>query len=59
MKNYITTGIFARCKKPNGDPTGKATAPYPQEKAFMSIYGGPAPMSPGVSSNLPTEQSTK
>jgi hypothetical protein len=43
MKNYMTTGVFAKGKKPKGDSTGKATAPFPKEKAVMSIYGGPAP----------------
>jgi hypothetical protein len=31
MKNYITMGTFARGKKPEGDLTGKATAPFPEE----------------------------
>jgi hypothetical protein len=48
MKNYMTTGTFARGKKPEGDPTGKATAPFFEEKAVMSIYGGPAPPPPRV-----------
>jgi hypothetical protein len=43
MNNYMTTGTFARGKKPEGDPTGKVAAPFPKEKALMSIYGGPAP----------------
>jgi hypothetical protein len=33
MKNYMTTGTFSRGKK----------ALSPEEKAVMSIYGGPAP----------------
>jgi hypothetical protein len=44
MKNYMTTG--------------KATTPFPEEKAVLSIYGEPTPTSPGVCSNLLTEQST-
>jgi hypothetical protein len=43
MKNYMTMGTFARGKKPEGDSTGKVAAPFPEEKAVMSIYGGPAP----------------
>jgi hypothetical protein len=43
MKNYMTTGAFAKGKKPEGDSVGKATAPFPKEKAVMSIYCGPAP----------------
>jgi hypothetical protein len=43
MKNYMTTGTFARGKKPEGDPEGKAKAPFLEEKATMSIYDGPAP----------------
>jgi hypothetical protein len=58
MKNYMTTRTFAKGKSPEGDPTGKAATPFPEEKTVMSIYGGPAPMSPGVSSNLPAKQST-
>jgi hypothetical protein len=40
LKNYMTTGTFAWGKKPEGDPTGKATATFPEEMAVMSIYGG-------------------
>jgi hypothetical protein len=58
MKNYMTMGTFARDKKPKGDSTGKAAAPFPEEKAIMLIYGGLAPTSHDVSSNLPVEQST-
>jgi hypothetical protein len=43
MKNYMTTGDLANGKKPEGDPVGKAAAPFPGEKAVMSIYGGPVP----------------
>jgi hypothetical protein len=43
MKNYMTTGNLARSKKPEGDSAGKTTTPFPEEKAAMSIYGGPAP----------------
>jgi hypothetical protein len=43
MKNYMTTGAFAKGKKPEDDSTGKAAAPFPEEKAVRSIYGGPAP----------------
>jgi hypothetical protein len=42
MKNYMTTETFAKGKKPEGDPAGKAAAPFPEEKAVMLIYGGPA-----------------
>jgi hypothetical protein len=58
MMNYMTTRIFARGKKPEGDPTGKATAFFPEKKVVISIYGGPSPMSPDVRSNLLAEQST-
>jgi hypothetical protein len=43
MKNYMTTGTFARAKKPEDEPTRKAAAPFLEEKAVMSIYGGPTP----------------
>jgi hypothetical protein len=43
MKNYMTVVNFAISKKPDDDSLGKASAPFPQEKAVMSIYGGPAP----------------
>jgi hypothetical protein len=43
MNNYMTTGTFARGKKPEGDLMGKAAAPFPKEKAVMSIYDGPTP----------------
>jgi hypothetical protein len=43
MKNYMTTGAFAKGKKPKDDSAGKAAAPFPEEKAVMSIYGWPAP----------------
>jgi hypothetical protein len=42
MKNYMTMRTFATCKKSNSDLSGKATTPFPEEKAVMSIYGGPA-----------------
>jgi hypothetical protein len=41
MKNYMTTETFAKGKKSEGDPAGKAAAPFPEEKAVMLIYGGP------------------
>jgi hypothetical protein len=43
MKNYMTTGAFTKGKKPEGDPVGKVVVPFPEEKAVMLIYGGPAP----------------
>jgi hypothetical protein len=43
MKNYMTMETFARSKKPGGKSAGKAAAPFPKEKAVMSIYGRPAP----------------
>jgi hypothetical protein len=43
MKNYMTMGIFTKGKRPKGDSVWKATAPFPEEKAVMLIYGGPAP----------------
>jgi hypothetical protein len=42
MNNYMTTETFAKGKKPEGDPAGKAAATFPKEKAVMLIYGGPA-----------------
>jgi hypothetical protein len=57
MKNYMTTGTFAKGKRPEGDSAGRATTPFPEEKVVMSIYGGPAPTSRGISSSLLTEQS--
>jgi hypothetical protein len=46
MKNYMTTGTFAKGKRPEGDSVGKAAVPFPEEKAVMSIYGGLAPHEP-------------
>jgi hypothetical protein len=43
MKNYMTMGDFAKGKKPEGDSVGKATAPFPEGKVVMLIYGGPTP----------------
>jgi hypothetical protein len=43
MKNYMTKGTFAKGKKSEGDLAGKVIAHFPEEKAVMSIYGGPAP----------------
>jgi hypothetical protein len=43
IKNYMTTRTFAKGKRPEGDSAGKVAAPFPEEKAVMSIYGGPAP----------------
>jgi hypothetical protein len=36
-------GNFAKGKRPEGNLAGKATVPFPEEKAVISIYGGPAP----------------
>jgi hypothetical protein len=57
MKNYMTTGTFATGKRPEGDSAGRAATPFPEEKVVMSIYGGPAPTSHGISSSLLAEQS--
>jgi hypothetical protein len=46
IKNYKTMGSLARSKKPEGDLAGKAAAPFPEEKAVMSIYGRLAPHEP-------------
>jgi hypothetical protein len=43
MKNYLTTGGFARGKKPESDSVGKVATPFSEEKVVMSIYGGPTP----------------
>jgi hypothetical protein len=32
MKNYMTTGALAKGKKPEGDPAGKAAAPFPRRR---------------------------
>jgi hypothetical protein len=61
MKNYMTTGTFAKGKKPEGGPVGKAATPFLEEKAVMSICSGPTPpppTSPGISSNLGSERLT-
>jgi hypothetical protein len=42
MKNYMTTETFAKGKKPEGDSAGNVAAPFPEEKAVMLIYSGPA-----------------
>jgi hypothetical protein len=41
MKNYMTTRTIARGKRSEDDSTGKAATPFHDEKAVMSIYGGP------------------
>jgi hypothetical protein len=43
MRNYMITGALTKGRKPEGDPGGKATAPFPKEEAVMSIYYGHAP----------------
>jgi hypothetical protein len=43
MKIDITMWIFARRKKHEGYSMGKDTAPFPKEKAVMSIYDGLTP----------------
>jgi hypothetical protein len=43
MRNYMTTGAFTKGKKLEGDLARMPVAPFPKEKAVMSIYGGPAP----------------
>jgi hypothetical protein len=43
MKNYMTTRTFTKGKNLKGDSTGKVVAPFPKEKAAMSIYDEPAP----------------
>jgi hypothetical protein len=42
MKTYMTMGGFTKGKKPEGDIAGKAATPFPEEKAVMLIYSGPA-----------------
>jgi hypothetical protein len=51
MKNYMTTRFFARSKKLEGDSAGKGANPFPEDKAVMSIYGGP-PSKPQATSSL-------
>jgi hypothetical protein len=43
IKNYMTTGAFAKGQRPEGDLAGKVVMPFREEKAVMSIYGGPTP----------------
>jgi hypothetical protein len=56
-KKYMNTGTFAKGKKCEGDPAGKVTTPILEEKAVMSIYGSPPPISHGASSSLLAKQS--
>jgi hypothetical protein len=51
MKNYMTTGTITKGNRLR-QLAGKATTPFPEERAVMSIYGGPAPMSQRASSSL-------
>jgi hypothetical protein len=46
MKNYMTTGTFARGKKPERDSMGKVATPFLKDKAIMSIYGSLPPPPP-------------
>jgi hypothetical protein len=39
----MATGSLARAKNPEGDSIGKAAAPFLQENAVMSTYGGLTP----------------
>jgi hypothetical protein len=39
MKNFMTSGVLTRGKKPEGDPGGKGTTPFPKEEAVIMIYG--------------------
>jgi hypothetical protein len=43
MKNCMAMRSLASAKKHESDSVGKAAAPFLEEKAVMSIYGGPAP----------------
>jgi hypothetical protein len=56
MKNYMTTGTFARSNKPEGDSTGKVATPFPEENAVMSICGRPAPPPPRVTPQAQAHQ---
>jgi hypothetical protein len=61
IKNYMTTGAFAKGQRPEGDLAGKVVMPFREEEAVMSIYGGPAPPPPtstDVNSSLQAGQST-
>jgi hypothetical protein len=40
-KNYMTTGALTKGRKHEDDAAGKVVAPFPGEKAVMSIYGWP------------------
>jgi hypothetical protein len=60
MKNYMTTGTFARGKKPERDSMGKVATPFSKTRQscrFMAAYPPPLPTSHGASSSLPVEQS--
>jgi hypothetical protein len=58
MKKYMTTGTSARRRKPECDSVGKAAAPFPEEKAVLSVYAISTPMSRTTSSNSLAGQST-
>jgi hypothetical protein len=55
MNNYMTTGTFARGKKPEGDLTGKVAAPSPKRRRSCQYTMGLPPTSLNVSSNLSAE----
>jgi hypothetical protein len=43
MKNYMTIGALAKGKKLMDGAARNAAAPFPREKAIMSIYDEPVP----------------
>jgi hypothetical protein len=43
IKNYMISRDLAKGKKSEGDPGGKAVAPFPGEEVVMSVYDGPIP----------------
>jgi hypothetical protein len=58
MKNYMTTGIFAKGKSPDGDSAGKVAALSPRRKWSCRFTEGQPTMSHGANSSLLAERST-
>jgi hypothetical protein len=58
MKNYMTSGTFARGKKPKDDSTGKVVAPSLKRRWSCPFMVGRPPTSLDASSNLPVNQPT-
>jgi hypothetical protein len=39
MKNFMTSGVLSKGKKPEGDLDGKGVTHFPMKEAVMMIYG--------------------